>query len=82
MLGIYLQVKDVREHQWQMLLSACLNEARCTRTILAAGCILGVYLMVAHFGLPLTFSCLGLGLIHLVIIEWSRYTPSLRTGTV
>jgi hypothetical protein len=38
--------------------------------------------LVAQFGLALTFSCLGLGLISLVSIEWSRYTPSLRTGNV
>jgi hypothetical protein len=33
--------------------------------------------LVAQFGLTLTSTCLGLGLIYLVIIKWSRYTPSL-----
>jgi hypothetical protein len=35
-----------------------------------------------QFKLTLTSTCLGLGLIYLGIIEWSRYTPSLRTGNV
>jgi hypothetical protein len=43
---------------------------------------LGMKHLVAQFGLALTSSCLGSGLIYLVIIEWSRYTPSLRTGNV
>jgi hypothetical protein len=38
--------------------------------------------LVAQFGLTLTSTCLGLGLIYLVIISWSRCTPSLRTGNV
>jgi hypothetical protein len=41
---------------------------------------LGMKHLVAPFGLALTSSCLGLGLIYLVIIEWSRYKPSLWTG--
>jgi hypothetical protein len=38
--------------------------------------------LVAQFGFTLTSSCLALGQIYLVIIEWSRYTPSLQTGNI
>jgi hypothetical protein len=38
--------------------------------------------LTAQFGLTLTSTCLGLGLIYLGIIDWSRYTPSLWTGNV
>jgi hypothetical protein len=43
---------------------------------------LGMKHLVAQVGLTVTSSCLGLGLIHLVIIRSSRNTYSLRTGNV
>jgi hypothetical protein len=43
---------------------------------------LGMKNLVAQFGLTLTPTCLGLGLIHEVMIRSSRCTPSLRTGNV
>jgi hypothetical protein len=35
---------------------------------------LGMKHLVAQFGLALTSSCLGLGLIYLVIMDWSIHT--------
>jgi hypothetical protein len=53
---------------------------RVSRLVLTCTCLtLGMKQLVAQFGLPLTSTCLGLGLIYLGIIEWSRYTPSLWT---
>jgi hypothetical protein len=43
---------------------------------------LGMKHLVAQFGLTVTSTCPGLGLVHLVIIRSSRNTPSLRTGNV
>jgi hypothetical protein len=45
---------------------------------------LGMKHFVAQFGLTLTSTCLGLGLIYVdvVIIRSSRCTPSLQTGNV
>jgi hypothetical protein len=40
------------------------------------------FLPACAFPCPFLPTCLGLGLIYLVIIEWSRYTPSLRIGNV
>jgi hypothetical protein len=40
---------------------------------------LGMKHVVAQFGLTLTSTFLGLGLIYLVVIRSSRCTPSLRT---
>jgi hypothetical protein len=42
----------------------------------------GMKHLVAQFGLTVTSTCLGLGLIHLVSIRPSRNTPSLRTGNM
>jgi hypothetical protein len=43
---------------------------------------LGMKHLVNQFELTLKSTCLGLGLIYLVIIRSSRCTPNLQTGNV
>jgi hypothetical protein len=57
---------------------------RVSRLVLTCTCLRRARheALSSQFGLTLTSTCLGLGLINLVFMEWSRYTPSLRTGNV